>query len=83
MGLLPFNVFANSGGTKLIWEYVHKGVVTQRWPSSSTQKPTPGTEFELSIILMCEIRQGKLVKTREYFDLLTFTEAGTRHRLYS
>ena len=33
--LLPFNVFSNAAGTKLIWEYVHKGVVTDQWPSTS------------------------------------------------
>lgn len=27
-GLLPFNVFTDAEGTKLIWEYVHKAVVT-------------------------------------------------------
>jgi ketosteroid isomerase-like protein len=83
MGLLPFNVFTNTEGTKLIWEYVHTGVVAEQWPSSSLHKPTPGTTFELPIILMCEIREGKLTKIREYFDLLTITEAGTPHHLYS
>ncbi len=83
LGIRPTNVFSNAGGTKLCWEYVHTGVVTDKWPSSSAQKPAPGTKFDLPIMLMCEIRQGKLVKVREYFDLLTLTEAGTPHRLYS
>jgi ketosteroid isomerase-like protein len=82
-GLLPFNVFTNAEGTKLIWEYVHKGVVTDKWPSTSFQKPASGTTFELPIILSCDIREGKLIKIREYFDLLTLTEAGTPHHLYS
>jgi len=82
-GLLPFNVLSNAEGTRLIWEYVHKGVVTDEWPSTSTQRPAPGTTFELPIILSCDIRDGKLVKIREYFDLLTLTEAGTPHHLYS
>lgn len=81
-GLLPFNVFTNGEGTKLIWEYVHKGVVTEKWPAS-THKPVVGTIFELPIILMCEISQGKIIKLREYFDLQTLTEAGTPHHLYS
>ena len=38
---------------------------------------------ELPIILVGEIREGKIIKMREYFDLLTLTEAGTPHRLYS
>lgn len=81
-GLLPFNIFANADGTKFVWEYVHKGVVTDQWPSS-TNKPKPGTTFELPIILMCEVKDGKLVALREYFDLLTLVEAGAPHHLYS
>ena len=83
LGIKPTNVFTNSEGTKLCWEYVHTGVVTDKWPSSSAQKPAPGTKFDLPIMLMCEISQGKLVKVREYFDLLTLIEAGTPHHLYS
>jgi ketosteroid isomerase-like protein len=82
-GLLPFNVFADSQGTKFCWEYAHKGVVTDQWPSSSAVKPAPGTKFDLPIVLMCEIRNGRLIKIREYFDLLTLTEPGTPHHLYS
>jgi ketosteroid isomerase-like protein len=81
-GLLPFNVFTNVEGTHLIWEYVHKGVVTEQWPAS-TRKPAVGTEFSLPIILSCDIKDGKFIKIREYFDLLTLTEAGTSHHLYS
>jgi ketosteroid isomerase-like protein len=82
LGIKPTNVFTNADGSKLCWEYVHTGVVTDKWPSSS-HKPAPGTKFHLPIMLMCEIREGKLIKVREYFDLLTLTEAGSPHRLYS
>src|ERR1700733_2984673 len=51
LGIKPTNVFANKEGTKLCWEYVHTGIVTENWPSSSAQKPTPGTKFELPIML--------------------------------
>jgi limonene-1,2-epoxide hydrolase len=81
-GLKPFNVFANAEGTKLIWEYVHTGVVTDRWPAS-THKVAPGTFFQLPIILMIEIRDNKIVMVREYFDLLTLIEPDTPHHLYS
>jgi ketosteroid isomerase-like protein len=82
LGIKPTNVFTNAEGTKLCWEYVHTGVVTDKWPASS-HKVAPGTKFDLPIILMCDIRQGKLVKIREYFDLLTLLEPDTPHRLYS
>jgi len=82
LGIKPTNVFTNADGTKLCWEYLHTGVVTDKWPASS-DKVAPGTKFDLPIILMCDIRQGKLVKIREYFDLLTLIEPGTPHRLYS
>jgi ketosteroid isomerase-like protein len=82
LGIKPTNVFTNADGSKLCWEYVHTGVVTDKWPSTF-HKPAPGTKFDLPIMLMCEIHEGKLIKVREYFDLLTLTEAGTPHRLYS
>ncbi len=81
-GLLPFNVYNNWEGTKFCWEYVHKGVVTDKWPAS-THKVAPGTSFVLPIVLICEIHEGKLVKIREYFDLLTLLEPDTPHKLYS
>jgi ketosteroid isomerase-like protein len=83
LGIQPTDVFTNAEGTKLCWEYVHTGVVTDKWPSSSAQKPAPGTKFDLPIMLACEIRRGQLVKVREYFDLLTLTDAGTAHHLFS
>jgi limonene-1,2-epoxide hydrolase len=78
LGIKPTNVFTNADGTKLCWEYLHTGVVTDKWPSTSSQKPVPGTKFTLPIMLMCEILQGKLFKVREYFDLLTLLEPGPR-----
>lgn len=83
LGIKPTNVFTNSDGTKLCWEYIHTGIVTEKWPSTSTHKPTPGTKFTLPIMLVCEVREGKLFRVREYFDLLTLLEPGTPHRLYS
>jgi ketosteroid isomerase-like protein len=82
LGIKPTNVFTNAEGTKLCWEYVHTAVVTDQWPSS-THRPDPGTKIEVPIMLMCEIRQGKLAEVREYFDLLSVVEPGTEHRLYS
>ncbi|MFZ1041311.1 MAG: hypothetical protein WCA79_16450 [Anaerolineales bacterium] len=81
-GLLPFSVFTNAEGTKFIWEYVHKAVVTEKWPTS-TNRPAPGATVEIPIILSCDVRDGKLVKIREYFDLLTVTEPGAHRKLYS
>jgi ketosteroid isomerase-like protein len=81
-GLLPFNVFTNAEGTRLCWEYVHTAVVTDQWPAS-TDRPAPGTEVDIPIVLICEIVSGKLTKIREYFDLLTVTEPGVHRKLYS
>ncbi len=82
LGIKPTNVFSNAEGTRLCWEYVHTGVVTDKWPASSHKVPA-GTKFDLPIVLICDIRQGKLVTIREYFDLLTLLEPDTPHRLYS
>jgi limonene-1,2-epoxide hydrolase len=81
-GLLPFNVFTNTDGTRLCWEYVHKAVVTDQWPASK-DRPAPGSKVEIPIVLICEISQGKLTKIREYFDLTTATEPGAHRKLYS
>jgi uncharacterized protein (TIGR02246 family) len=82
MGIKPTNVFTNAEGTKLCWEYVHNCVVTDQWPASKN-RPAPGTNVELPIVLICDIRKDKLVKVREYFNLQTVTEPGTPHKLYS
>jgi len=83
LGIKPMNVFQNEAGTKLCWEYVHTGIVTDAWPSTSSHKPVAGTKFILPIMLMCEVRDGKLTEVREYFDLLTLLEPGTPRHLYS
>jgi ketosteroid isomerase-like protein len=83
LGIKPTNVFTNAEGTKLCWEYVHEGDVTDRWLASSSHKPAPGTTFKLPIILICDLREGKLVTIREYFDLLTLLEPDIPRRLYS
>jgi ketosteroid isomerase-like protein len=82
LGIKPTNIFTNADETKLCWEYVHTAVVTDKWPSS-TDRPAPGTKIEVPIVLIGEIRQGKLLKVREYFDLRTATEPGVTHKLYS
>ena len=81
-GIKPTNVFTNAEGTKLCWEYVHSCVVTDQWPASKN-RPAPGTKVEVPIVLICDIRNDKLVKIREYFNLQTVTEPGTLHKLYS
>ena len=81
-GIKPTNVFTNEEGTKLCWEYVHTGVVTDKWPASKN-RPAPGTKIELPIVLICDIRKDKIVKISEYFNLQTVTEPGTPHELYS
>ncbi len=83
LGIKPTNIFTNAEGTKLVWEYLHTGVVTEKWPASSPHRPPPGTKFVLPITLVGEIGDGKLIKMREYFDLLTLLEPGTMHHLYS
>jgi ketosteroid isomerase-like protein len=82
LGIKPINVFTNPEGTKLCWEHVHKAVITDN-RSASACRQSLGMKFELPIVLTCEIRQGKLVKVREYFDMLSALEPGTPHRLYS
>jgi hypothetical protein len=81
-GIKPTNVFTNEEGTKLCWEYVHTGVVTDKWPASKN-RPASSTKIEMPIVLICDIRKDKLVKIGEYFNLQTVTEPGVPHKLYS
>lgn len=83
LGIKPTNVFQNQKGTKLCWEYIHTGIVTDNWPSTSSHKPAKGTKFTLPIMLMCEVKDGKLTEVREYFDLLTLLDPDIPHHLYS
>jgi ketosteroid isomerase-like protein len=80
LGIKLTNTFTNPEKTKLCWEFVHTAVITD---TSPTRRLAAGTKFELPIILMCDIHQDKLVKVREYFDILSAVEPGTPHRLYS
>lgn len=81
-GIHPFDVFTNAEGTRMCWEYVHTAIVTEDWPASK-DRPTPGSEFKLSIVLVCEIQNNKIMKLREYFDMQTIAEPGVKHYLYS
>lgn len=82
LGIKPFNVFTNAAQTRLCWEYVHTAVVTDKWPSS-THKPTPGSKIDMPILLSCEIRDGKISKVREYFDMWSIVDPGVPHHLYT
>jgi hypothetical protein len=79
LGIKPTNVFSNAAARN----FDGAMCTPEWWPSSSAQRPVPGMKFDLPIILRCEIRQGKLVKVREWLDLLTILEPGTPHHLYS
>ena len=81
-GIHPFIVFTNTDETRLCWEYIHTAIVTEDWPASK-DRPTPGSEFKLSIVLVCEIQNNKIMKIREYFDMQTIVEPGVQHHLYS
>jgi uncharacterized protein (TIGR02246 family) len=83
LGFNVTNTFSDAEGTKLCLEYLHKGIVGEKWPSSSAHRPAPGTEFELPIVWILDTHQGKIVKMREYFDMLTIINAGTREKLFS
>ncbi len=81
-GIHPFDVFTNIDGTRMCWEYVHTAIVTDDWPASKG-RPTPGSEFKLSIVLVCEIENNKITELREYFDMQSIVEPGVKHYLYS
>jgi hypothetical protein len=75
LGIKPTNVFTNA-----------EGCIAASSPTSDRRCPLRSRlrvrSSRLRIMLMCEIRQGKLFKVREYFDLLTLLEPGTPHKHY-
>ena len=81
-GIHPFDIFTNDEGTRLCWEYVHTAIITENWPASKN-RPAPGSEFKLPIVLVCDIQDNKIKEIREYFDMQTIVEPGVQHNLYS
>lgn len=63
-------------------EYAHRGVVTERWPSSHDRPPV-GTSFDIKICLVCHVKDGKIDWIHEYFDLGQVVEPAIERRLYS
>jgi steroid delta-isomerase-like uncharacterized protein len=83
LGITPKRVFTSAEGSQMCWEYVHKATVTEHARGNIIGHPAPGTVFELPIVLVCDIRNGRIQEIREYFDLRTLTEAGRPQRLYA
>ena len=64
----PSEVVTSDDGKRFWWEYVHtKGVAEAR--AGSSHGPSPPVVFKLPVMLSGDIRNGKLVKVREYYDL--------------
>jgi limonene-1,2-epoxide hydrolase len=83
VGIKPFNIFSNADGTQVCWEYIHTAVVTDKWPAS-TRRPAVGSSVVIPIVLILEVRGGKFVRVREYFDLLTASgDPRVAHPMYS
>jgi ketosteroid isomerase-like protein/integrase len=65
----PPSVFFRADGKGFIWEYVRNCVVPDNRLSPEAQS-SPGAKVNLPTLLMCDVREGKLVQIREYFDRL-------------
>lgn len=53
-------------------EFRHRGVVTEGF-ASDAGKPTEGSIFEMDFCATAQVRDGKIVRIREYFDHTHFT----------
>jgi steroid delta-isomerase-like uncharacterized protein len=81
LGIHPRNVFTNAEGTRMCWEYVHTGIANKEgWTQDS---PPAGSVLNEPIVLVCDIKDGKIAALREYLDLLTALEPDKKRRLYS
>ena len=50
---------------------------------SAVKSETAHSTFEVPMVLVCDLRDGNLLRIREYFDLSTVVEGGTKHHLYA
>ncbi len=81
LGIRPRRVFVNAEGTQMCWEYVHTGFANkQGWTQDA---PPTGSSLNGPIVLICDLKDGKVVALREYLDLLTVLEPDKKPRLYS
>jgi ketosteroid isomerase-like protein len=74
------NLFSSED--QMCLEYAHRGIITEKWPSS-LQAPPVGTLFDIKICLVCHVKDGKFDRIHEYFDLGQVVSPGTVRRLYS
>lgn len=79
LSIKPARSSANSDGANLSLECVHRCTVADQSPSPAG-RPAPGTKVELQMNLMCEFRQGKLIKVKEYLDMLHIVEPVVPHQ---
>jgi hypothetical protein len=62
----PATLFAT--GDYFLVEYLHRAIVTEKWPASNNQ-PAPGTELRIPICIVGHIKAEKFDWLHEYFDL--------------
>jgi ketosteroid isomerase-like protein len=63
---------AFGGGDRLCVEFLHRGIVTGGF-SSGAINPTPGSTFEMDFCATALVKNGKIVRVREYFDHTHFS----------
>jgi ketosteroid isomerase-like protein len=78
------------GEEHLCVEYTHRGVYTEQGSSTVKQSsagalaPHEGTLFEMKICIVCHLKESKIDRAHEYFDLGQATSpAGSRPRMFS
>jgi pentatricopeptide repeat protein len=85
-------VFTDSlaGEERFCVEYTHRGIYTEQGSSIVKQSsagaltPQEGTLFEVKICIVCHVKEGKIDRAHEYFDLMQVTSpVGSRPRLFT
>jgi ketosteroid isomerase-like protein len=64
---------AFSDAAHLCIEFLHRGVVTNGFGGGGIDAPPPGAIFEIDFCVTARIRDGKIIRVREYFDHSQFT----------
>jgi ketosteroid isomerase-like protein len=85
-------VFTNSlaGEEGFCVEYTHRGIYTERGSATIKQSsagaltPQEGTLFEMKICIVCHVKESKIDRVHEYFDVRqAVSPVGSGPRLFS
>lgn len=77
------NAFSSEDQSQICIEHDHSCIATEKWTGSSGKHPAARTKANIKICLVCHVKNGKLDRIHEYFDLMSVIAPTEERRLYS